>query len=110
MLSLHVEEDPDRLSAFIHYYFGYHLRKERATPASWGPMYYYPAERVAWIVATLCVVISVILLIGAIVSLYFVKPIEQRLGVVGSFTFVFAASIASLTNARRVEVFGAAAA
>jgi hypothetical protein len=45
-----------------------------------------------------------------IVVLYFVQPIEQRLGVVASFTFIFAASIALLTNARRVEVFGAAAA
>lgn len=110
MLSLHVEKDLDRLSTVIQYYFGYHLRKERVTPPSWGPMYYYPAERIAWIVAALCVIISVILLIGAIVILYFVEPIEQRLGVVGSFTFIFAASIALLTNARRVEVFGAAAA
>jgi hypothetical protein len=110
MVSLHVETDPDRLSAFIQHYFSYHLRKERATPASWGPMYYYPAERIAWIVAVLCTIISVLLLIGAIVILYFVRPIEQRLGVVGSFTFLFAAAIALLTNARRVEVFGAAAA
>jgi hypothetical protein len=106
MISLHVETDPDRLSAFIQRYFSYHLRKERATPPSWGPMYYYPA----WIVAALCGIISVILLIGEIVILYFVRPIEQRLGVVGSFTFLFAAAIALLTNARRVKVFGAAAA
>ena len=58
----------------------------------------------------LCVFISVMLLIGAIVVLFIVKPIGQRLGVVGSFTFLFAASIALLTNSRRAEVFAATAA
>jgi len=110
MLSLHTEKNPNRLSAVIQYYFGYHLRKERPAPPSWARMYYYPAERIAGIVAALCVVMSAILLIGAIVILYFVQPIEQRLGVVASFTFIFGASIALLTNARRVEVFGVAAA
>jgi hypothetical protein len=83
LVSLYIENEPDRLSGLIHHYFAYYLRKARATPPSWGPMYYYPTERIAWIVAVLCVFISVILLIGAIVVLYFVKPIEQRLGVVG---------------------------
>jgi hypothetical protein len=68
-------------------------------------MYYFPAERVAWIVAILSVVISAILLIGAIVALYKIIEMDRQLGIVGMFMFLFATSIGLLTNARRMEVF-----
>ena len=73
-------------------------------------MYYFPAERVAWIVAVLSVLLSSVLLIGAIVTLYNITSSSQRLGVAGGFTVLFAASIGLLTNARRSEVFGITAA
>jgi hypothetical protein len=110
MASLHNDKEPDLLSTFIHYYFGYYLRIERKTPRSWGPIYYYPTERIAWIVAILSVLISAALLIGAIMALFWVKPMTQRLWIVGAFTLVFAAMIGLLTNARRAEVSAATAA
>jgi hypothetical protein len=111
LIALKDESDPDRLSAFIRYYFGYYLRKERITqPRSWGSMYYFPAESVARVVAILSVLLAAILLIGAIVTLYNVKPMGRRLGITGLYTVLFAASVGLLTNARRSEIFGATAA
>lgn len=113
LIALRDEPDYDRLSAFIHKYFGYILRKpNEAMPKSWEGMYYYPKERVALVVATLSVLISAILLFGAIVVLYFVPPknMWKRLIVVGCFTTAFAASVGVLKNAKRVEIFAATAA
>lgn len=94
----------------MHRCLGYRLRVERKTPKSWGPMYYYPVERVNLIVGIISVLCSASLLVGAILALHFVKPIGIRLGIVGVFTLLFAASVALLTHARRVEVYGATAA
>jgi hypothetical protein len=110
MISLHTEKEPDRLTSLIKHHFGWHLRKARDTPRSWGPIYYYPVERIAWIVALLSVFISATLLICAIVILYLVKPTPQRLGITGAYTLAFTATIGLLTNARRAEVFAATAA
>ena len=110
MIALGSQDEPDRMSALMHQFLGYRLRKPRETPKSWGPMYYYPVERVALIVGIISVLISAALLVGAIMTLHFVKPIGARLGLVGVFTTLFAASITLLTHARRVEVYGATAA
>lgn len=110
MIALGTQVEPDRMSSLLHRCLGYRLRAERKTPKSWGPMYYYPVHRVTLIFATLSMLCSASLLVGAIMALYFVKPIGIRLGIVGIFTLLFAASIALLTHARRVEVYGASAA
>jgi len=47
---------------------------------------------------------SAILLIGAIVALYFVRDMGKRLGIAAVFTSAFAASVGLLTNARRAEI------
>lgn len=105
-------EAPDRLTGIIQRYLGYYVRQHKPVPQSWGEghLYYYHAERIAWIVAILSVLISTILLIVAIVVLYFVKPTGARLGIVAAFTVTFAASVGLLTNARRAEIFGSTAA
>ncbi|KAL5323523.1 hypothetical protein ACEPPN_008061 [Leptodophora sp. 'Broadleaf-Isolate-01'] len=110
MISLGTQAEPDRISSLMHRCLGYRLRVERKTPKSWGPMYYYPVERVNLIVGIISVLCSASLLVGAILALHFVKPIGIRLGIVGVFTLLFAASVALLTHARRVEVYGATAA
>lgn len=110
MICLGTQVEPDRMSSLIHRGLGYRLRVERKTPKSWGQMYYYPVQRVYFVVAILSMLCSASLLVGAIMALYFVKPIGVRLGIVGIFTLLFAASIALLTHARRVEVYGATAA
>ncbi len=73
-------------------------------------MYYYPTETVTLIVSILGVIVSAALLVGAIVVLYFVKPMKIRLGIVGGFVLLFAGSLALLTNAKQIEVYGATAA
>ncbi|KAH6694285.1 hypothetical protein BKA61DRAFT_499160 [Leptodontidium sp. MPI-SDFR-AT-0119] len=105
-------EAPDRLTGLIQRHLGYYIRQHKPIPQSWGEghLYYYPAERIAWIVAILSVLILTILLIVAIVVLYFVKPKGARLGIVAGFTVMFAASVGLLTNARKAEIFGSTAA
>jgi predicted anti-sigma-YlaC factor YlaD len=73
-------------------------------------MYYYPVKRVAFIVGLLGIIVSAALLVGAIMALHFVKPMGIKLGLVGVFTTLFAASLTLLTHARRIEVYGATAA
>ena len=110
MIALGSQAEPDRMSSIIHRCCGYYLRKERATPRSWGPMYYYPVERVSCIVTIVSILVSAALLVGAIMALHFIKPMGIRVGIIGLFTFLFAVSIVLFTYARRVEVYGAAAA
>ena len=63
-------------------------------------------------VAVISTIIAAILLIGPIVGLYFIheKNNEAKLGMIASFTVVFAVSVGLITNARRAEIFGATAA
>jgi len=110
MIAIGSQAEPDRMSSVIHRCCSYYLRKERFTPKSWGPMYYYPVERVSCIVAIVSILVSAALLVGAIVALHFVKPMGSRVGIVGLFTVLFAVSIVLFTYARRVEVYEAAAA
>ncbi|KAH0541718.1 hypothetical protein FGG08_003810 [Glutinoglossum americanum] len=61
-------------------------------------------------VAWFSVVLAAVLLIGAIASLYVVQSPNWRLGMIASFTVLFAICVGLLTNAMRAEVFGATAA
>lgn len=53
---------------------------------------------------------ATVLLVVAIVSLYIANDPTTKLSLVVTYTFVFALSIALLTNARRAEIYGSAAA
>lgn len=53
---------------------------------------------------------AAILLIGAIVSLYYVSRPKSKLAMIAIFTILFAASVGTLTSAKRQEVFAASAA
>lgn len=66
--------------------------------------------RINAVVAAINVIVVAGLLFGAIFNLYFVKNEKSRLGILTVYTIVFSASIAVLTDARRAEIFGAAAA
>ncbi len=54
--------------------------------------------------------VAAFLLVGAVVTLYFIRSPGSRLGALGAFTLMFAGSVGLLTNAQRSEVFGATAA
>ena len=60
----------------------------------------------AWV----SVLLAAALLIGAIVALYAVQTPKKRLGLIATFTAMFAAGVGLLTNARRAELFAATAA
>jgi hypothetical protein len=64
----------------------------------------------AHLVTLLSALCAVFFLVGGMVSLYFVQNMRARLGLVGTFTVLFAAMIAGATGARRQEVFVATAA
>lgn len=70
----------------------------------------YKGHHVARVVALISVTLAAILLIGAILSLYIVTSPKAKLGLVSTYTLLFALSVALLTNARRAEVYAAAAA
>ncbi|KAF2268781.1 hypothetical protein CC78DRAFT_565240 [Lojkania enalia] len=71
----------------------------------------YPSpRRIAFAVTFVSTICIAIFLVGAVVGLYFVSSIRKRLGMLGCFTVLFAATIAMLTNARRQDVFVATAA
>jgi hypothetical protein len=54
-------------------------------------------------------VLAAVLLIGAIVHLYFVTDPKVKLSLVATYTLLFASSIVLCTNARRAEIFAATA-
>jgi hypothetical protein len=61
-------------------------------------------------VTAIGLMLAAMLLVGAIVHLYFVLDPAAKLGFVAMYTLLFASSVAFCTNARRVEVFAATAA
>lgn len=73
-------------------------------------MYYFPEVLISRIVSLVSVLLAAMLLLGAIVGLYFVQHQGARLGMIAAFTTMFAASIGLLTSARRAEVYAATAA
>lgn len=111
VVALKTKEDPDKLTSIIKYCFGYYLQERRDTqPKSWGPIYYFNEAVISRIVEAIAVSIAVIFLIGAIISLYCVERMEPRLGILSAFTIAFATIVGLLANAKKIEIFAAAAA
>jgi hypothetical protein len=71
---------------------------------------HFQERHVIWTVAIISTVVAAILLIGAILTLYFVTRPARRLALIAAFTILFALSVSLLTNARRAEMFAATAA
>ena len=67
-------------------------------------------KKVARFVAVLSMLLAAMLLVGAIVSLYFVESDKVKLALLAVYTALFAASVKSCTDAKRAEVFAATAA
>ena len=93
------------------------LTPHQKNPPSSAPhresgLYYFPAHRIQRAGAVISVMLSAILLIGAIVCLTAVsnQSTKIRLGMIVLFTCLFAGVVGLLTNARRAEIFGSTAA
>lgn len=75
-----------------------------------GPLADVSESRIQFLGGTITVVMTAVLLFGAISSLYYTASNEKRLGLIAGYTTGFALAVRFLTNARRAEIFGACAA
>lgn len=71
---------------------------------------HFSEDDVSRAVTVLTVLFATLLLIGAILGLYFVHSPGIRLAMVAVFTIIFALTVGVCTSAKRAEVFGATAA
>jgi hypothetical protein len=107
--------DTDRLHIFLSAHLGWLLKKPTPVTASHDPssaLYYFATHRIYLLSTLLSILLSSILLIGAIISLVLVQhsPIWTKVGVIIVFTSLFAGVVGLLTNARRAELFAGTAA
>jgi hypothetical protein len=114
LLVLRTPDERDRLSAFVQDHFGYLFKADTGTQEGFRTdddrIGYASGHRISRFVAYLSTILAALLLVGAIAVLYTIKSEKLKLGLIGLFTAVFAASVGVLTNARRAEIFGATAA
>ena len=61
-------------------------------------------------VALMNMILAVLLLFGAIYSLYYVRDAQKRLGLIAGYTMAFAICVGLVTNAQTSQVFAACAA
>ncbi|PSN70993.1 hypothetical protein BS50DRAFT_598101 [Corynespora cassiicola Philippines] len=104
LVALHVPENPDRPTMFAQDHLEF-LFPDRSR--SRKGIVYASERAISTFIAWYSTLLAAILPIGAIVALYNVHSPNQRLGLVATFTCLFAGSVGLLTNARRVELFGA---
>ncbi|OJJ46802.1 hypothetical protein ASPZODRAFT_2031448 [Penicilliopsis zonata CBS 506.65] len=106
LVALHTPEDEDLLSRVLqdHWPFPGHQSDPRDGVA------HFQERHVVLAVAIINVIVSAILLVGPIVTLYIVKDAKSRLAMIAGFTAFFALSVAVMTNARRGELFASSAA
>lgn len=110
LVALRTPPDQDRLTSFLQSSLGYYLPSKRHEGHSWDGVTYFHGQTLASIVSMLSVLLAAILLVGAIVALYFAPDQRIALGLIAVFTTLFAASIGILTNAKKAEIYAATAA
>ncbi|PGH27806.1 hypothetical protein AJ80_00594 [Polytolypa hystricis UAMH7299] len=114
LVALRPPFDDDNLSRILHKYGGYAsylLKQPKFKPGEGSTdIHYFSEDHISRMMTITSVLAATVLMVGAIVSLYFVKQPGAKLGMVCAFTFLFAASMVLLTNARRGETFAATAA
>ncbi|KAH4003979.1 hypothetical protein HBH70_064460 [Parastagonospora nodorum] len=107
LVALRVQETGDRLTDFAHEHLAILFPDRKRTKKGIA----YASDRaISSFVAWFSTFLAALLLIGAIVVLYTVHSPDWRLGLIATFTTLFAGSVGLLTNARRVELFAATAA
>jgi hypothetical protein len=107
LIALRRTADEDFLSRVLQDHWAFQKRK---TSDPLDRTTVYSNRHVVQTVATISMIIAAILLISAILSLHVVTDSKAKLGLVAMYTLLFALSVATLTNARRAEVFAATAA
>ncbi|RYP21279.1 hypothetical protein DL765_002328 [Monosporascus sp. GIB2] len=107
LVALGKPADEDLLSQFLrdHWVF-----QKRNTTDPLDRTTFYKGQHVTWTVAAISMICAAVLLVVAIVTLYIVNNPTAKLAMVAAYTVLFALSIALLTNSRRAEIYGTAAA
>ncbi|KAI2476373.1 hypothetical protein Ptr902_12252 [Pyrenophora tritici-repentis] len=107
LVALQKPPDYDFLSRTLrnHWFF-------RTKPSAERPddTFQFEDKNIVRFVAVLSMVLAATLLVGAIVSLYFVRNEKVKLALIAIYTALFAASVKSCTDSKRAEVFAATAA
>ncbi|KAH7413880.1 hypothetical protein DE146DRAFT_750072 [Phaeosphaeria sp. MPI-PUGE-AT-0046c] len=104
IVALRLEDSPDRLTKFVQEHLAFMFPRSRPGMA-------YASDRaIATFISWFSTFLAALLLIGAIIVLYKVWSSDWRLGLIATFTCLFAGSVGLLTNARRAELFAATAA
>ncbi|CAO2647995.1 Nn.00g089170.m01.CDS01 [Neocucurbitaria sp. VM-36] len=107
LVALSVQEAPDRLTNFAQEHLGFLFPDRKRSRRGIA----YASDRaISSFIAWFSTFLAALLLIGAIVVLYKVRSPDWRLGLIATFTTLFAGSVGLLTNARRAELFAATAA
>ncbi|KAJ5885222.1 hypothetical protein N7495_009732 [Penicillium taxi] len=107
LLALRTDPEEDMLSWYLRSYWPL---EGDSRPGIDDGTRYYRLRHVSQAVAVISTIIALIDLVGAIVSLYYTKNPQARLGMIAGFTVLFGLSLRFASNAKRAEIFGACAA
>ncbi|KAH9862720.1 hypothetical protein J1614_010813 [Plenodomus biglobosus] len=112
LAQLHSNERKDRVSGFLaKHMFRWLQTTASAHHARFDPrVSYLYIQRLDVAVELVYAILSLVLLLGAILSLYFVQSPMWRIAIIIFFTLAFAACAIFLADGRRLAVFGACAA
>ena len=108
LVALRLPPDQDRLSELIQDNFGLFFRTSKSILN--GRQALVSSQRLSIFTAILATILASVLLFGAVISLYIVQNEHALLGMLSGWTVLFAASVGLLTNAKRDQIFAAAAA
>ncbi|KAH7308559.1 hypothetical protein B0I35DRAFT_442192, partial [Stachybotrys elegans] len=108
LIALRSMRNRDPLSRLLRNHWPFHLHARRQGLAH--TTIFFPERHVELAVAIINAVVAMVLLIGAVLTLYFVTGSAARLGLIAFFMIFFASCVGVLTNARRVELLAATAA
>ncbi|KAI1555880.1 hypothetical protein PtrSN002B_002686, partial [Pyrenophora tritici-repentis] len=107
LVALQKPPDYDFLSRTLRNHWSFRTKPSAERP---DDTFQFEDKNIVRFVAVLSMVLAATLLVGAIVSLYFVRNEKVKLALIAIYTALFAASVKSCTDSKRAEVFAATAA
>ncbi|KAK3986764.1 hypothetical protein QBC44DRAFT_332719 [Cladorrhinum sp. PSN332] len=107
LVALHVATEKDTLTRFVQDHW---VLEGKPGPYFKDGTRYFRRRHVSRTVALISTVVAATELVGAIVSLFYIRDPGARLGVISAWTIGFGLSLRLLTNAKRAEIFASSAA
>ncbi|PHH87375.1 hypothetical protein CDD83_8962 [Cordyceps sp. RAO-2017] len=99
--------ETDHLSRFLRRHWPAKAKRSRDGHHLIGR---FNEQSISVAVGVITILVAAVLLVGSIISLYFVSSNAAKLGMVAAFTAAFALSVGLTTNGSRAEIFAATAA